>query len=545
MPTLPQRVLHELSKVTDPVHNIAVMQRAGLVNLTRPDHTLASMVAFRRLGPVAGAAVAAAARVPDAVALVDERRSLTYRELDLRTNALARAWGTQGITAGSVVAVLCRDHAGLVEAMIATAKIGARLLLMNTGFSAPQLADVAQREGVTAIVCDQEFAGLLAELPESVLRFLAWTDEARPELSTVEELISSTDSGPVPRPAQVGGLVLLTSGTTGTPKGAPRQVRSPLASAHFLERIPLRRGEATFLAAPIFHGTGLSQFLIMMGLGSTTVVRRRFDAEATLAAVARHRCTALVLVPTMLQRILDLGPEVLARHDTSCLRIIFTAGSALSPALGERATAEFGEVIHNLYGSTEVAVATVATPADWRAAPGTVGRPPHGCTVKLFDAEGHEVTAPHTQGRIFAGSGLAFGGYTGGGHKELIDGLLSSGDVGHFDEEGRLFVDGRDDDMIVSGGENVFPLEIENLLVQLPGVVDAAVVAVGDVEFGQRLRAFVVRAEDSSLDEDQVRAHVKSNLARYKVPRDVVFLDELPRNPTGKLLRRALAEMPA
>jgi fatty-acyl-CoA synthase len=259
--------------------------------------------------------------------------------------------------------------------------------------------------------------------------------------------------------------------------------------------------------------------------------------------VADNKATELVVVPTMLQRILDLDEKIRSRYDTSSLRIIFSAGSALSPELGNRATKVFGDVVYNLYGSTEVAVAAVATPEDWRAAPGTVGKVPCGCRVQLYDERGARITEPDTIGRVFAGSDLAFGGYTDGRHKEIIDGLLSSGDVGHFDAEGRLFIDGRDDEMIVSGGENVFPVEVENLLAEHPGVVEAAVIGVPDPDFGQRLRAFVVRRDGADLDEKQLKDHVKANLARYKVPRDVRFLDALPRNATGKLLRKQLAEM--
>jgi fatty-acyl-CoA synthase len=295
------------------------------------------------------------------------------------------------------------------------------------------------------------------------------------------------------------------------------------------------------MGAPLFHGTGLSQFILSFALGSKVVVRRRFNPEETLRGIEEHDCTALVLVPTMLQRIVDLPRDVLEKYDTSSLRIIFVAGSALSPDLGNRATAVFGEVVHNLYGSTEIAVATVATPEDWRKAPGTVGRAPVGCKVALYGENGERITKPHVTGRVFVGSGLSFAGYTDGRQKETVDGLLSSGDVGHFDEDGLLFIDGRDDEMIVSGGENVFPIEVENLLVQREDVLEAAVIGVPDDEFGQRLKAFVVRADGSDLDADGVREHVRSNLARYKVPREVEFVAELPRNATGKVLRSNLS----
>ncbi len=532
-------------KVTETVRSVDVMRRAGLVPFPRVDEGLRSLVALRKFGPFAGANHISARRDPAAVGIVDELGPLTYKQLDDQSNALARAWSERGIRPGQVVAALCRDHRGLVITMAASGKLGVRLLLMNTGFAKPQLADVAQREGVTALVYDQEFTGLLDAIPDGVDRYLAWVDPGADltdrTVPVLDEIIASTDDRPWPAPAKPGGFVLLTSGTTGTPKGAPRPHTSALASAQFLDRIPLRSNEATYMGAPLFHGTGLSQFILSFALGSKVVMRRKFNPEEALRGVAEHQCTALVLVPTMLQRIVDLPKDVRDKYDTSALRIIFVAGSALSPDLGNRANEAFGPVVHNLYGSTEVAVATVATPEDWAKAPGTVGRAPVGCKVALYDEKGAKITEPNVTGRVFVGSGLSFGGYTDGRHKEIIDGLLSSGDVGHFDEDGLLFIDGRDDEMIVSGGENVFPIEVENLLVEREDVIEAAVIGVEDPEFGQRLKAFVVRAEGANLDADEIRDYVKANLARYKVPRDVEFLDELPRNATGKVLRTKLS----
>jgi fatty-acyl-CoA synthase len=528
------------ARVPTALRSIDVIRRAGMMPLTRPDLVLRGLLAVRQLGPIAGATHLAATKDHRALGLVDELGPLTFHQLDRRSNALARAFAERGMGETSTIGLLARDHRGAVDTMIAAGKLGARLLLLNTGFAKRQLVDVAEREGVSAFVHDEEFTDLVGALPDTLPRYLAWSDGPS-DITTLEELIASTDDRPVRLAREAGSLVLLTSGTTGTPKGAPRRVGSPLIAAQFLDRIPLRAKECTMMAAPLFHGTGLSQFILSFALGSTVVMRRRFDAEATLAAVADNRATALVVVPTMLQRILDLGPETLARYDTSSLRIVFSAGSALSPELGNRATKVFGDVVHNLYGSTEVAVATVATPEDWRAAPGTVGRPPVGCRVALYDDTGNRITEPGVLGRVFVGSGLSFEGYTDGNHKEIIDGLLSSGDVGHFDADGLWYIDGRDDDMIVSGGENVFPGEIENLLVEHDGVVEAAVIGVPDAEFGQRLKAFVVTS--APLEPDELKSFVRANLARFKVPREVVFLDELPRNATGKVLRGKLAEL--
>ncbi len=535
-----------LGQIVDLPPRLDVLRRAGLLDPTRPDEGIRSILAVRRLGPIAGAAHIAARRDPHALAVVDELGPLTFGELDQRSNALARAWAEHGLGPDAVIAVLCRDHRWLVDCMLASAKLGARLLLMNTGFSRPQLADVAEREGVSALTYDQEFTELLGAVRSDIPRYLAWSDtpaETGPDIVKLADLIASTTDNPVPNPSSAGHVVLLTSGTTGTPKGAPRQVRSPLAATHLLERIPLRRGGSMFIASPMFHATGLSQLIVTLALGSTVVVRRRFEPEATLRALADNRCTALVLVPTMLRRMLDLDPDVRERYDTSRLEVILTAGSALTPDVSDRTLDTFGDVLYNLYGSTEVAVGTVATPNELRLAPGTAGRPPRGCVVRLYDGDGRRVREANVRGRVFVGSELAFGGYSGGGgHKEIVDGLLSTGDVGHFDEHGLLFVDGRDDDMIVSGGENVFPAEIENLLMSRPDVSDAAVIGVADPDFGQRLRAFVVPAAGGRCpDADELKDHVRANLARYKVPRDVVFLDELPRNATGKVLRTTLA----
>ncbi|KAA8890002.1 AMP-binding protein [Nocardia colli] len=523
------------------LHSVGVLQRAGVLNLLAPVDLVRASRAVRQFGGIAGPVRMSARREPDRVALIDELGPLTYRELEARGNALARGFTALGLGAGDTVAALVRDRRELVDTMLGAAKIGARLVLLNTGFAGPQLADVVAREGVHVVVHDQEFGELLQVLPAQVRRVLAVHDGVGVDgLPTVAELIAGNDPAELAPPLRQGGFVLLTGGTTGTPKGVPREIKSPLAASALLERIPLRRNQTLVLAAPLFHGTALNQFVLALSLASTVVLRRRFDAEATLAAVADHQAQVLVLVPTMLRRILELGPEILAKYHTESLRIVFSAGSALPAALGNSATEAFGDVLYNFYGSTEVGVAAIATPEDWRAASGTVGKPPTAVTVRLYDEDGKVVTEPGVRGTIYVRSRLSFAGYSGGGNKDGIDGLLSSGDVGHWDSGGRLFIDGRDDDMIVSGGENVFPGEVEELLYAHPAIAEAAIVAVPDDEFGQRLAAFVVRHPDQELDADAVRAHVKANLARFKVPRDVTFLAELPRTSTGKLLRRDL-----
>jgi fatty-acyl-CoA synthase len=296
----------------------------------------------------------------------------------------------------------------------------------------------------------------------------------------------------------------------------------------------------TVIAAPLFHAWGLGNFALALGLGSQTILRRRFDPEATLADVAEHHAQALVVVPVMLQRILELDPAIREKYDTRRLRVVAVSGSRVSAELSQRWMDAFGENLYNLYGSTEVATAAIATPADMRAAPGTVGRPPRGVRVRLLDHDGADVP-PGEVGRVFVGNSMLFEGYTGGGDKDRVDGLAATGDLGRFDENGRLFIVGRDDEMIVSGGENVFPKEVEDALGRHPAVIEAAAIGVPDDDFGQRLRAFVALREP--VDEEALKAHVRAELANYKVPRDIVILDQLPRNATGKILKRELEKL--
>ncbi|HEX8715004.1 MAG TPA: AMP-binding protein, partial [Solirubrobacteraceae bacterium] len=472
----------------------------------------------------------------------DERGTLTFSEVHRRTNALARGLAVSGVAEGDGVAIMCRNHRGFVEATVACAKLGAGALYLNTAFAGPQIADVLRREDPVAVIYDEEFAGLVDEGAEGRKRYVVRDEPcAGGAETTLEQLIAAGGSGEPSPPAEKGRVVILTSGTTGTPKGAARKQPDTLEPAAALfSKIPLKARETTVIAAPMFHSWGYAHFTLALALSSTLVLRHRFDPEETLRAVSQHRASALAVVPVMLQRILDLGEETLARYDTSSLRVIAASGSALPGELATRAMDVFGEVLYNLYGSTEVAWATIATPEDLRAAPGTAGRPPLGTVVKLLDADGLEVP-PGASGRIFVANEMMFDGYTGGGGKEILHGLMSTGDVGHLDADGRLFVDGRDDEMIVSGGENVFPREVEDLLANHSSIEEVAVVGVPDEEWGQRLKAFVVlRAGAAALSEDDVQEYVKENLARYKAPRDVVFLEQLPRNATGKVLKREL-----
>ncbi|HEY3725616.1 MAG TPA: acyl-CoA synthetase [Solirubrobacteraceae bacterium] len=499
--------------------------------------------AFDRFGLLAGAVTIGAIRNGDRVALRDERGDVTYKEFDERSNALANAWRERGLEDGHGVAILARNHRGFLDAVFAAAKCGAKIVLLNTSFAGPQIREVADREGTDLLVYDDEYSEMLEGVDPPVGRFRAWTDEDESEGDDTLESLIAEGSTDTPRKPKAGPkVVILTSGTTGTPKGAPRgEPRSLSMIGGLLSKVPFRAREVTELCVPMFHALGFALMAMGLALGSTVVVRRHFDPEKTLDSLEENRVTAMIVVPVMLQRMLDLGEDKISDHDLSALKIIFIGGSQLGGEVAQRGLKAFGPVLYNLYGSTEVAYATIAKPEELEKEPTTVGGVVRGTIVKILNDDGEEVE-PGQSGRIFVANAAQFEGYTGGETKEQVKGMMSSGDVGHFDENGWLFIDGRDDEMIVSGGENVFPGEVEELLSGHEAVEEVAVLGVDDEKFGQRLKAFVVVRAGQDLSEDDVKGYVKDNLARYKVPREVDFLDELPRNSTGKVLKRELKE---
>jgi fatty-acyl-CoA synthase len=498
----------------------------------RPDRLPRAMFAAAAWGPtLAGGVAAGAARYPTATAIVDEQGELGYAELWAASDGVARGLQRRGVGPGTTVGILARNHRGFVLDLVAAAKLGADLVFLNTGFAGPQLADVVASEGIDTVLHDDEFTSIVESCGARVA--VGETE--------IDELAANHSAVPMrPLTRRPGRTVILTSGTTGRPKGAARSSMGGADSlGSILSTIPVRARDTVVVAAPAFHAWGLAHLGMGLGLSSTMVLDPRFDAERTVAAVAEHRADGLVVVPVMLRRLLDLGPNVLDRYDTSSLRYIASSGSALGAPLTTAVLERFGPVLYNVYGSTEVSLASIAGPADLTAAPSTAGRPPPGSTVRIVDEVGQPVP-PGVTGRIFVGNSSRFDGYTGGGGKESIDGLLSIGDLGHFDADGRLFIDGRDDEMIVSGGENVYPAEVEDLLAAHPAVNDVAVVGVEDDELGQRLLAFVVKQPQASVTEEQLRAHVRDTLARHKVPKAVHFVDELPRTSTGKVRKRDL-----
>jgi fatty-acyl-CoA synthase len=538
-----------LSRGAAELHYARKMFEAGALRLESPQAMAAMLADIRRWGEFGMIPALNARRHPDRVAIIDDDGEMTFGELDRAAHAVANGLRAKGVKGGDGVALLIRNHRWFLVGVYGAARVGARIILLNSEFSGPQIKEVSEREGAQVIIYDDEYTAAVSQAEPALGKFRALAtnpDKDEPSESTddtLADLIARSSKQPAPKVTKHSSVIILTSGTTGTPKGANRSTPPSLAPiGGVLSHVPFKGGEITSLPAPMFHALGFLHATIAMMLGSTLVLRRRFKPATVFADIEKHKVTAIVVVPVMLSRMLDELDKMAPKPDLSSLRIVFVSGSQLGAELAGRALRELGPIIYNLYGSTEIAFATIARPKDLSINPATVGPPVKGITVKILDDNGGEVPQGDV-GRIFVRNTFPFQGYTGGGGKQIIDGMLSSGDVGYFDEHGLLYVSGRDDEMIVCGGENVFPAEVEDLISGHPEVIEATALGVEDKEWGHRLRAFVVKADGASVDEDAIKAYVKENLARYKVPREVIFLDELPRNPTGKILKRELREI--
>jgi len=505
---------------------IATMAARGLLRPGRPDRVARQLWTLHAWGyGIAAEVRSAAARDPDRPAVIDPAGTLTYGDLlDLAT-ARAVSWRVRGIGPGTRLGLLRRNHREFLLDLVAAGLLGADVVLLNTGLAPTSLAEVARAQHLDALlrdpdlVCDAGVPDLDADPTDSGATH---SDPAR------------TGAAALAPPVREGRIIVLTSGTTGTPKGAvrpPAPGLSPLVS--ILSRIPIDAGDRILIAAPMFHTWGLAGLQIALATRATIVLRPRFDAADCLDTVVRERCDVLLAVPVMLARMLD-EPVV-----PTGLRVVAVSGSALPAGLAPAFMDAYGEVLYNLYGSTEASWASIATPADLRRDPATAGRPPRGTTVRILDSS----LRPATTGDIYVGNDMLFDGYTDAPERRRLDGLVPTGDVGHV-EDGLLFVDGRADDMVVSGGENIHPAAVERILAEVAGVAEVAVTGVPDDEFGQRLAAWVVPRPGVTLDPDALRAAVRTRMAGFCVPRDVHVLTALPRNATGKIVTRELRPEP-
>ena len=486
-----------------------------------------------------------AARHPDRAAVVDDRGSTTYGELDRRVEAIAGALWTR-TKERPAVAVLCRNSRSFVEAFAAGSRLGHEVVFLNTEITESQLGRILQRHRPDVLVHDEEYAPIVDASGYDGRRVLAWLEGDAAGRETLDELAASGSRAPANHRA--AKLTLLTSGTTGLAKGVSRDIDLlgvVESAATGMGVMRLRDGDVSVISPPFFHALGFAMLLSTLSVGGTVVSHRKFDPDQVLDDVETHRATVLTGVPLMLQRLLAARQH---RPDTdiSSIRVALTGASPIPPSTVRQFLDVFGPVLVNLYGSTETGIVSMASPEDLMEEPTTLGRPGIGISVRIL-REDRSPADPGERGTIFMRGGLLFDGYTQDGEntpdaKEVVDGHVNTGDMGHLDEKGRLYVDGRDDDMIVSGGENVFPLEVEQALGEHPAVDEAAVVGVEHEEFGQVLRAYLTTASGDAPGDDELRDFLRERLERYKVPKEFVVVDELPRNATGKVVRSRLGE---
>ncbi len=519
--------------------------RSGLLRPHRPTRLIRVGRAALRygLGPGCGP-VAGAALYAGAPAFIDDTGTTTFGQLEERCEALATGLAAE-LSPGATIALLGRNSAAFYQVMVAASRCGLDVLYLNTGFPAAQIAELAGHS-LAAIVYDAEFAG---RIPLGV-RGIPVTGA---DGLSIERLAAGAASPPGPatadRPRRRAGPgiqgrrsrhVILTSGTTGQPKRAARTGGDASSAIALATGLPYRARETHLIAAPMFHSWGWLNTLLTMLYSSTVVVTRAFDPVGVLALIEQERCQVLVAVPVMLRRIMDLPPEVRRQYDTSSLRAVTVSGSSLSPALAGAFMDEFGEVLYNLYGSTEAGYATVASPADLRAAPGTAGRPLPGVEVRVL--AGRDAGGGQSPGAIWVRSHDSLAARPGRPDAPVLRAPVRTGDIGWFDADGRLFVSGRADDMIITGGENVYPVEVEHALEQHPAVLEAAVIGVNDEEYGQVLAAHLVLRHGQALAPGELLAWCRDRLAPFQVPRQVRVHDNLPHNASGKVVKRALRE---
>ncbi len=524
-----------------------VLRSTGLTGALRLGGVASFMrdVRATRVGP--HLAVMLHARMsPDKEALVDGDRRWTWRALDREINRLAHAIAERG-GAGAPVACMLGNCAEYVIAQQALARIGATAVQVGYRSKAAEVAYILDNaEPRVAIVgaahletftAAQAMASTGVKARVIVAGDARWDEALAPHPPDAPPRVGAHDGG---------GVIVYTSGTTGKPKGATRNFKKTGLDAvgDLMMQVGVHHDDRHLVTCPLYHSAAPAFVAIMMSLGATTVLVDHFDPEAALATIEREKITCTLMVPTMLVRLTALPEEVRRRYDTSSLRWVMSAAAPLATETARRFMAQFGPVLWNFYGATETGVVTLAGPGDHLSHPGTVGRPLRGNEVRLYDEAGGPVPVGEI-GELYARNSMLIAGY----HKNpdattrsQRDGFFSVGDLARVDADGYYYMESRKHDMVISGGVNIYPREIEDHLLTHPAILDAAVVGVPDPEWGEALRAFVVLRPGHALTADEVGAHCREQLADYKRPRQVVFLDELPRNPTGKVLKRELRD---
>ncbi|MDQ3645721.1 MAG: AMP-binding protein [Actinomycetota bacterium] len=539
--------LRQIGEIADP-RNAKRLFDAGALDARSPLALARSLPWLIGRGPSLGVLTQMHAfAMGDKAALHDRHGTLTWKELDDRANQAAHALSRSGVRAGDTVALLLRNGREMAELILGAGKLGIVASPMNTWAKPKELKVTLEGAHPALLVYDTQHAEqVAAAAPEGLaLLFVGDGGDLVRDATSYEALLAGQPASPPPPFTRNRGsarVVIHTSGTTGTPKGAERDSSAAGvgALANLLAVVPYRRDDIVFCPAPMFHSFGLATFTFASALGATMVLPEKFDPQESLSLIESHRATAASFVPVMIRRIVSLGEEVTSRYDLSSLRIVLASGSVLSEDLRRSATRIFGDVLYDLYGSTEIGWAAIATPEDLTSHPKSVGKPVRGIDIAVFSPSGDRL-APGKTGELYVKSNILFEGYTSGESKDERDGYMSIGDLGKLDRDGYLYVESRSDDMVVVGGENVYPIEVEQVIEDIDGVDEVAVLGVDDDEYGQVLAAFIV----GSVSEEDVAGACKRELASFKVPRRIEIRDELPRTSTGKVIKRELtADLP-
>lgn len=510
---------------------------------------LARQAVSGAMGPAGVFRYHAAAR-PDALALVDDRLRLTYGALDLRIDRLAtHLVRRHGIGRGDSAIAVLHNRPEFVEVQAALARIGARAVSASWRSTPTELAYLVSHSGAKVLFVESELASVYADhraqfptLSSEHVITVAGTHASLPSYDDVVE------HGPLERhdaDSEDAAVVIYTSGTTGKPKGAVRKFgrEGYLAYIQLLDELPVHVGDRHLAVCPLYHTTAFAFATITYMLGGTVYVERKFDPETALRRIAEERIATTAMVPTMLGRILALPEATRRRYDLRSLHAIFTAGAPLSGTLARETISELGHVLFNIYGSTETGLNTLATPDELIRAPGTIGHLVRGNDIRLLDDAGRPVPRGAT-GELFVKNALLVSYHRDDDatQRSMRGGYFSVGDLAHQDEHGLFHIDGRKRDMIISGGINVYPAEVEETLHLHPAVSEAAVIGVPDPDLGERVRAFVSLREGARAEPADIVGFCRERLSGAKVPKEVRILPDLPKNPTGKILKRELRE---
>lgn len=498
-----------------------------------------------------------AANTPHAAALVGpagahgaiEDRVYSWFEVNDTIDRVAAGLQSRGVRRGDAVLVALRNRPEFILLQAAIGRLGAAAVSVSWRSTPHEIEYIASHSQARALVFDAAIEATIAKAMP-LLRgidprnaFSVGGDVAG--FPVWRELLRAGDR--YDEAADEAAVVMYTSGTTGKPKGAVRKFQRE-ALAHvlsFIEQTPMAAGEVHLAVCPLYHATAFGFTSLTYILGGKVVVLGEFKPEAFLEAIERHRITTTAVVPTMLHRLLELGPERIRRYDTSSLKVVFTGGAPLSATLARDVLDTLGDKLYNFYGATETGLVTLAGPDDLRASPGTIGRAVPGQEIRLLDDEGRDVPEGAV-GELFTRSELLVAGYhadDAATRGSMRDGHFSVGDLARRDARGCYHIEGRKRDMIITGGVNVYPAEIEAVLDAHPAVLEAAVVGIPDREWGERVRAYVVLRPGATAAPEDLAAHCAERVARTKIPRDIRLVDHLPRNPTGKVLKRELRDM--